>query len=129
MRIVRKLMIVLVALTAIAFSAATNAGWVQGYPVRIYAGPQLGDAVAVQFLPSDLGWQREGRPACSIYDEFALDTSTPGGQRAYALLMLASERGLRIEAYGTGTCTVTGDREDIRFIYTCSSSQYPRCAP
>ena len=127
----RTIATILVFASASAFSAVANAGWVQGIVTRIYVGPELGNAVAVKILPNQSGWVREGRPACSVYDEFAFDASTPAGQRMYAMLVQASfsDFGRLFEVYGTGTCTITGDREDVRFIYFCSAAEGPHCVP
>jgi hypothetical protein len=65
-------------------------------------------------------------------DEFAFDASTPAGQQTYAMLLQAtvnSSSGRIFEVYGTGACTITGDREDVRFIYMCLAPEFPHCVP
>jgi hypothetical protein len=118
-----------------------EAGWARGFVSRIYAGPQLGDAIAFKVNTAYVffdfyfygypsfsypSYPREGRPACAIYDEFAFDASTPAGQRTYQLLLEASNGRRNVEVYGSGACTVTGDREDLRFFYICSEES---CVP
>ena len=86
----------------------------------------MGNAAAVKILATESGWGREERPACSIYDEFAFDVSTPAEQQTYAMLLQAQTftgAGRIFEVYDTGACTITGDRENIRLIYMCRAPE------
>ena len=132
---------VIMFIVAASIAIPAEAGWTRGFVSRIYAGPQLGDAIAFKInntisffdysyfsYPSYAypSYPREGRPVCAVYDEFAFDASTPAGQRTYQLLLEASNGRRNIEVYGSGACTVTGDREDLRFFYICSEES---CVP
>ena len=44
----------------------------------------------------------------------------------FASLQEAQRNGY-VMVYGTGACTLTDDREDVRFMYTCT--ELPYCLP
>jgi hypothetical protein len=107
-------------------------GYQNGYITRVYAGHELGASIVFR-VDSSGGVQRGNIPACSIYnDEWALDLTTDAGRLAYSVVQSAVQsqdtgRSYRyVQVYGRGTCDVTGDREDVRFLYSCYP---PLCAP
>jgi hypothetical protein len=101
-------------------SAFPQGGWQQGSVARVYAGPQVGSTIIFRLGFLDLA--RGNIPACSVYhDEWALDLATDSGRLAYSVVQDAVRTGRNLQVYGTGTCDITGDREDVRLLYSCFS--------
>ena len=102
-------------------------GYQNGAVTRVYAGHALGASIVFRMESGYYGIQRGNIPACSVYnDEWALDLTTEAGRLAYSVVQDASRAHLYLQVYGTGTCDVMGDREDVRFLYSCSPGS---CAP
>jgi hypothetical protein len=121
-KITRLLPITIVALcfSSWASSALAQGGWQQGSVHRIYAGPQIGSTIIFR-IGSSLN--RGNIPACSVYnDEWALDLTTDAGRLTYSVVQDAMHKNRYLQVYGTGTCNITGDREDVRFLYSCIES-------
>ena len=104
-------------LAVLSSSAFAQGGYEQGAVLRVYAGPQVGSRIIFRVSP-DL--PHGNAPACSVYnDEWALDLTTDSGRLAYSVVQDAFTKGFLLQVYGTGTCDITGDREDVRFLYSC----------
>jgi hypothetical protein len=104
-------------------SVFAQVGYENGTVTRVYAGPQLGSRIVFRLYPVI---PRGNAPVCSVYnDEWALDLTTDSGRLAYSVVQDAFNRGTYLQVYGTGTCDIMGDREDVRFLYSCFGSCLP----
>jgi hypothetical protein len=127
MRKVTRILIVLAMMlgTACFTANAASGGWSEGYVGRIYAGPFVPPHVFFVVMErAPLGGSiysasHHNAPACStVGGEWALDTSTLGGQQAFQLLLHEQAGGADIRVVGTGACTTWPDREDVLYLYS-----------
>lgn len=56
-----------------------------------------------------------GAPACDTASRFGIDTGTAPGKTMASAVLGAYFSGKPLTAYGTGTCTVWGDTENLSF--------------
>lgn len=101
-------------------NASAQGGYQAGGIVRVYGGQQLGSRIVFRIDSTFGGVARGNIPSCSIYnDEWALDLTTDSGRLAYGVIQDALHQRAYLQVYGTGTCEIMGDREDVRFLYAC----------
>lgn len=110
-----------------ATNTSAQTGYQNGAILRVYGGQQLGSKIVFRLDSGYQGVARGNIPACSVYsDEWALDLTTDSGRIAYGVVQDAQRNKIYLQVYGTGTCRIMGDREDVLFLYSC----YPGfCSP
>lgn len=104
----------IVASLIFAFSAQVAAGYYAGKIQQMEFGPLYGDIVYVALPQASIN-----KPACVTNPNgyyFAFDSSTKIGEKIFSTLLAAQRSGASVSISGLGTCGLTGEVEDIRWI-------------
>lgn len=97
-----------------AFSAQVVAGYYAGKIQQMEFGPLYGDIVYVALPQASIN-----KPACVTNPNgyyFAFDSGTKIGEKIFSTLLAAQRSGSEVRLSGTGTCTISPEVEDIRWV-------------
>lgn len=103
-----------IAAAAFVLSAQVSAGYYIGKIQQMEFGPLYGDIVYVALPQASVN-----KPDCVSNPNgyyFSFDSGTKIGEKIFSTLLAAQRSGSEVRLSGTGSCTISPEVEDIRWV-------------